>query len=117
MTMRISAGKNLIVGTPIPRVRIMRFTRPDPNNYLDPDGEAPNSLLFGEILASALHGLTEGWTVVVNIGLVESINATFYRCLLAIRQRVLASGGRIILCGSSPLHQEVFDLFQASRIF
>jgi anti-anti-sigma regulatory factor len=117
MTMRIRAGRNLIVETPVYRVRVVRFARPDSNKYLDPDGEAPHSLLFREVLTGALSDVTEGWTVVVNIGLVEAISAAFYRCLLAIRQHVLASRGRVILCGSTPLHEEVFKLFGASRIF
>jgi hypothetical protein len=115
--MRISTGRNVIVETPLYRVRVVRFARPDSNKYLDPDGEAPHSLLFREVLTGALSDLTDGWTVVVNIGLVEAISAAFYRCLLAIRQHVLGIRGRVILCGSSPLHKEVFDLFQAYRIF
>jgi anti-anti-sigma regulatory factor len=117
MKMPFSACRNLIVETPFYRVRVVRFARPDSNQYLDPDGEAPHSLLFREVLTGALSDLTDGWTVVVNIGLVEAISAAFYRCLLAIRRHMLANRGRVILCGSSPLHEEVFELFQACRIF
>jgi anti-anti-sigma regulatory factor len=117
MTMRISAGRNLIVETPLHRVRVVRFARPDSNKYLDPDGQAPHSLLFREVLTGALSDLADGWTVVVNIGLVEAISAAFYRCLLAIRRHVLANRGRVILCGCTPLHEEVFKLFGASQIF
>src|SRR6516225_6297442 len=80
--MRISARGNLIVETPVLGVRVMRFTRPDVRRYLDDAGDAATSLLYREIHGSVLSDLPEGSTLVVNLGLVDLINAAFYRCLL-----------------------------------
>jgi hypothetical protein len=115
--MRISARGNLIVETTVPGVRVMRFARPDPRPYLDDDGDAATSPLFGEIQDVALSKMPENSTLIVNMGLIDPINAAFYRCLLGIRQGVRARHGRLILCGLSPRHQEVFDLFRGPLLF
>jgi anti-anti-sigma regulatory factor len=115
--MRISARGNLIVETPVLGVRVMRFTRPDVRRYLDDAGDAATSLLYREIHGSVLSDLPEGSTLVVNLGLVDLINAAFYRCLLGIRERVQARRGRLVLCGLTPLHQEIFDLFRGPWVF
>jgi anti-anti-sigma regulatory factor len=115
--MRISARRNLIVETAAPGIRVMRFTRPDVRRYLDDAGDAATSLLFQEIQGAVLSDLPEGSTLVVNLGLVDFINAAFYRCLLGIRERVQARRGRLVLCGLTPLHREIFDLFRGPCVF
>ena len=115
--MRISARGNLIVETVILGVRVMRFARPDLRKYLDDDADAPTSALFREIQDTALSKRADGSVLIVNMGLVDPINAAFYRCLLCIRERVQASHGQLVLCGLSPQHQEIFDLFRGPQIF
>jgi anti-anti-sigma regulatory factor len=115
--MRISARGNLIVETAAPGVRVMRFARPDLRQYLDNAADASTSPLFREIQGAVLSDLTEGWTLVVNLGLIDPINAAFYRCLLGIRERVQARRCRLVLCGLSPQLREVFDLFRGPWLF
>jgi anti-anti-sigma regulatory factor len=115
--MRISSGGNLIVETVAPGVRVMRFARPDVRQYLDDAADAPTSPLFREVEETALADLADGAALVVNLGLVEPINAAFYRCLLCLRQRVRARHGRLVLCGLSPRHLEIFELFRGPQLF
>jgi anti-anti-sigma regulatory factor len=115
--MRISAGGNLIVETVSLGVRVMRFARPDLRKYLWDDADAPTSPLYREIQDTALSNLADGSVLIVNMGLIDPINAAFYRCLLCIRERVHASHGQLVLCGLSPQHQEIFDLFRGPQIF
>jgi anti-anti-sigma regulatory factor len=75
------------------------------------------SPLFREIQRAVLSDLAEGWTLVVNLGLFDFITAAFYRSLLGIRERIQARRSRLVLCGLSPRHQEIFDLFQGPLVF
>jgi anti-anti-sigma regulatory factor len=115
--MRIGAGGNLLVEAAAYGVRVMRFARPDLRKYLDDDADAATSALFREIQDTALSNLAEGSTLVVNMGLIDPINAAFYRCLLLIRERVQARHGRMVLCGLSAQHREIFDLFRGPLLF
>jgi anti-anti-sigma regulatory factor len=115
--MRVSTRGNLIVETVARGVRVMRFTRPDLRQFLDDDGDAQTSQLFCEIQLTVLSDLPNGWTLVVNLALIDPISAAFYRCLLDVRKSMQARRGRLILCGLSPQHQEVFDLFRGPELF
>jgi hypothetical protein len=115
--MRVSAYGNLTVETVTLGVRVMRFARPDLREYVDSAADAATSLLFQEIQHAVLSDLPKGWTLVVNLGLIDPINAAFYRCLLYIRKCVQARHGRLVLCGLSPWHQEIFDLFRGPELF
>ena len=115
--MRVSAGGNLIVETAMRGVRVMRFARPDLRQYLDDAADSATTPLFQEIQDAVLSDLPKGWTLVVNLGLIDAINAAFYRCLLDLRTCVQARHGRLVLCGLSPWHQEIFDLFRGPRLF
>src|SRR5262249_47332689 len=115
--MRISSRGNLNVETTASGVRLMRFARPDVRQYLDDAGDAATSPLFREIEAAVLSDLPVGSTRVVNLGLIDLVNAAFYRCLLTIRERVKARCGRLVLCGLSPRVQEIFDLFRGPWVF
>jgi anti-anti-sigma regulatory factor len=115
--MRVSAGGNLIVETARRGVRVMRFARPDLRQYLDDIAESATSSLFREIQDTVLTDLPNGWTLVVNLGLIDPINAAFYRCLLHTRKCVQARHCRMMLCGLSPWHQEVFELFRGPVLF
>jgi anti-anti-sigma regulatory factor len=115
--MRVSAGGNLIVETARLGVRVMRFARPDLRQHLDDSRDSAASRLFQEIQYGVLSDLPKGWTLVINLGLLDPINAAFYRCFLDIRARVQQNHGRLVLCGLSPWHQEVFDLFRGPLLF
>jgi anti-anti-sigma regulatory factor len=115
--MRVSAYRNLNVETAMRGVRVMRFARPDLRQYVDDDDDSATSPLFREIREAVLSDLPEGWTLVVNLGLIDPINAAFYRCLLHIRKCVQARRGRLVLCSLSPWHQEIFELFRGPELF
>jgi anti-anti-sigma regulatory factor len=95
-------------------VRIVRFIRPDLREHLDED--VPTSLLYRQ-LHEVVTGLAEGQTLVINLAVIERFTTTFYRCLLKIREDVLARAAKLILCRVSPEHQEIFTLFRAERLF
>jgi len=104
-----------VVQEPVARgIRVARFLRPDLREQLDNDGD-------GCPLLRELHGvvdlLKEGETLVVNLGLVEPFPTDFYSCLLRVRQAVLARQARLVLCRLSPEHLEIFELFNARRLF
>ncbi len=115
--MRISARGNVIVETVAVGVRVMRFARPDVRDALDAAADSAISPLFQEIEEAVLADLAVGSKLVVNLSLIGPINAAFYRCLLQIRQQVRARHGRLVLCGLSSHHQEVFELFRGPSIF
>lgn len=115
--MRISANGNLIVETALRGVQVMRFARPELSQYLYDDADSATSPLCREIEDAVLSDLPNGWTLVVNLGLVDTINAAFYRCLLYIRKYVQARQCRLVLCGLTPWHQEIFELFRGPTLF
>ncbi|HJZ99552.1 MAG TPA: hypothetical protein VKE70_23740, partial [Candidatus Solibacter sp.] len=115
--MRLSATGNLMVETLAQGIRVMRFERPDLRAYLYDDAETVHSPLYREILDVVLSDLPTDWTLIVNLNQIEPINTTFYRCLLQIRSILYDLGSRLILCNLSRQHLEVFELFQAFRIF
>jgi anti-anti-sigma regulatory factor len=114
---RVSEGGNLIVETVARGVRVVRFARPDLWEYLYDDADIADCPLFGEFRDAALSDLGEGQTLVLNLGLVEPFPTALYRLLLVARQLVLARKARLVLCRASPEHQELFQLFQAYRLF
>jgi anti-anti-sigma regulatory factor len=115
--MRVRATRNLVVEDAGSGVRVMRFARPDLRRHLYDDADSATSPLFREIHNTVLSDLPKGWTLVVNLGLVDAIGAAFYRCLLHIRKCVQARDGRLVLCGLTPWHQEVFELFRGPELF
>jgi hypothetical protein len=115
--MRVSANQNLIVENAPRGVRVLRFARPDVRPYLDDTADSPTSLLFQEVQDAVLSDLPQGGTLVVNLGLIDTINAAFYRCLLCIRKCVRARHCRLVLCGLTPWHQEIFELFRGPELF
>jgi anti-anti-sigma regulatory factor len=106
-----------MVETVAPGVRVVRFERPDVRAYLDDDADIAESPLCHEIQDIALADLPGGWTLILNLQLVKTINAAFYRCLLQIRHLVQGRQAHLVLCGLSRDHREVFELFQAFRLF
>jgi hypothetical protein len=115
--MRVSSGGNLIVEIARRGVRVMRFARPDLRQYLDDVADSATSPLFQEIQDAVLSDLPKGWTLVVNLGLIDPISAAFYRCLLYMRKCLQARHSRLVLCGLTPWHQEVFELFRGPELF
>jgi anti-anti-sigma regulatory factor len=114
---RISATGNLIVETLAPGVRVLRFERPDVREYLDDDADIADTPLFREVEDLALADLPAGWTLVLNLNLLRPINTALYRCLLQVRRSVQARQARLVVCGLTREHREVFELFQAFRLF
>jgi hypothetical protein len=115
--MRISTSGNLIVETATPGIRVMRFARPNLRPYLDDAGAAATSPLFREIHDTVLSRLPEGWTLIINMAQLGPINVAFYRCLLHIRGCLQARHVRLVLCGLTLWHQEVFSLFRGPELF
>jgi anti-anti-sigma regulatory factor len=113
----MSVSGNLMVETVAPGVRVMRFEHPDVRDGLYEEVGSAESPLFREIKDLALTDLPRGWSLVLNLRRIKLIGAAFYRCLLLTRQVVRARQARLLLCGLSPEHQEVFELFQAFRLF
>jgi anti-anti-sigma regulatory factor len=115
--MRVSSGGNLIVDNLTRGVRALRFVRPDLLHYLDEGADTVTSPLFQEVEEAALSDLPKGWTLIVNLGLVDAVNAAFYRCLLDIRKALKSRQCRLVLCGLTSWHQEVFELFRGPEVF
>ncbi len=115
--MRIHVSENLIVERAGYGVRVVRFTRPDLRKFLYEDADIEDSPLFREIREMAVDDLPKGWTLVINLGLIEWLPAAFYRCLLQCRQLLLARSARLVLSGLSDEHMELFRLLQGHRVF
>jgi anti-anti-sigma regulatory factor len=115
--MRTSRHENVMVETVARGVRVMRFARPDVLQYLDEAADAATSPLFHEVHEAALANLPERWTLVVNLAIIDRINAAFYRCLLDIRKCVNVRHAKLVLCGLTPHHREVFELFRGPDVF
>jgi anti-anti-sigma regulatory factor len=114
---RISATGNLMIETLAPGVRVLRFERPDVRKYLDDEANTADTPLFREIEDVALTDLPARWTLVLNLSSLPPFGSAFYRCLLQVRQVVQARPAHLILCGPNREHREVFELFQAYRLF
>ena len=115
--MRISERRNLVVETVARGTRVVRFTQPDLRDQLDTIGNMGDCPVFRELQDAALRHLAEGETLVLNLALVERFPTALYACLLRVRKAVLARRARLVLCRLSPEHEEVFQLFQATRLF
>ena len=96
-------------------VHVVRFVRPDLREHLEDDCDG--GPLFRELRDGALGALEEGHTLVLNLGLVEPFPTVFYTWLLRVRKAVLARKARLVLCRLSPEQLEIFQLFNAHRLF
>jgi anti-anti-sigma regulatory factor len=115
--MRICASENLVVERAGYGVRVLRFTRPDLRKFLYEEAEIEDSPLFRELREMAIDDLPRGWTLVINLGLVEWFPAALYRCLLQCRQLLLARPAQLVLCGLNDEHLELFRILQGHRVF
>src|SRR5262245_14117363 len=115
--MRIHASENLVVERAGYGVRVLRFTRPDLRKFLYEEAQIEDSPLFRELCEMAIDDLPKGWTLVINLGLVEWFPAALYRCLLQCRQLLLARSAQLVLCGLNDEHLELFRILQGHRIF
>ncbi len=113
--MALTKGKFLFLLTRIRGIKVVRFAHIDLCRQLD--GDIDDCALFRELRDRILAGLEAGETVVLNFGLLERFSAAFYSCLLKVRAAVLAVKAHLVLCRLSPEHQELFELFQADRLF
>jgi hypothetical protein len=110
----ISRTSNLVQETAAHGVRVVRFLRPDLRQALD--GDTDGCPLWRE-LQVVVNLLNEGDTLVINLGLVELFPTDFYCCLLRVRKAVLARKTRLVLCCLNAEHLEIFQLFNAHRLF
>jgi anti-anti-sigma regulatory factor len=115
--MRVSTGGNLIIETAATGVKVMRFARPDLRQYLDDSADSTTSPLFREIQGAVLSNLPSGWALIINLGLVDTINSAFYRCLLDIRKYLQTRQSQLVLCNLTQRHREVFKLFRGPELF
>jgi anti-anti-sigma regulatory factor len=113
--MTLSKREPVAVTTVSRGVRMVRFTRPDVRPLLDE--EAGDCSLFRQFRNGVLAGLEPGQTLVLNFGLIEQFPTAFYSWLLKVRELVLARKARLVLCRLSPEQLEIFELFQAKRLF
>jgi len=113
--MAISTHNDLVRETVARGVHAVRFVRPDLRKQLEEDGDG--CPLFRELRDRVLEILEEDETLVLNLGLVEPFPTAFYAFLLRVREAVLARGARLVLCRLSPEHLELFQLFNAHRLF
>jgi anti-anti-sigma regulatory factor len=125
--MEISLWGSLIVGTLVgnsrrnavpTNIHIVRFTRPRLEEHEDDDAAPEECELFHELKDTVLAGLTEGDTVVLNFGLVESIGPVMVRVLFKVREMVRAYKARLVLCRVSPVllqSSKMLGLFPIAR--
>jgi anti-anti-sigma factor len=69
-----------------------------------------------ERLAEANGHVGEGATVVLNLCDVTFIDSAGISSLLSIKQEMLATGGRVILCNVPPFVNQAFNLVGMSRL-
>ncbi len=109
---------NIVVDRPHPRVRVVRFLRPDLRNALYDAQPVTEAALYQEIrTGAALADLTADDAVVLNLGLVEWLPSMFFRLLMELRAEIARPKARLFLCGLQPGVKEVFDLMGGNRLF
>jgi anti-anti-sigma regulatory factor len=81
-----------------PGVQVVRFARPNLDEWLKHAPDIESCALFEELREMVLDGLGEGQTLVLNLALVEFASVEFLKLLLLIRRVVGAYQGRLILC-------------------
>jgi anti-anti-sigma factor len=70
-----------------------------------------------ERLAESLVRSCHVLRVVIDLSGLEFISSAMIAELLALRKRVLAAKGRLVLCGLSPYVQTIFSSTQIERLF
>src|SRR5438874_13830865 len=115
--MKNGTHRHLIVDSPAAGVYVGRFTRPDLRAQLCDDTDIEESELYRQLEGHILSRLAAGETVVLNLGLVEPFPTKFYRCLLKVREVVNQRRARLVLCRLSAEQREIFELFEAARLF
>jgi anti-anti-sigma regulatory factor len=113
--MTMNKDRHMIRSTVIRGVKVVRFTSPDLRAHLD--GDTDDCELFRALRDGPLAALEEGQTLVLNFGLIEPFTTAFYSCLIKVREVVLARKARLVLCRLHPEHLEIFQIFQAERLF
>jgi anti-anti-sigma regulatory factor len=115
--MSISEGVKLVLSVPDQTVRVVRFAAPDLREQLDDNTVKDGCALLQDLKESVLDAMAPGHTLVLNLGLIERFPTALYRCLLGVREAVLARNARLLLCRVSPEHREIFQLFKGDRLF
>src|SRR5436305_14826581 len=70
------------------------------------EGEEVPEALRQEMLTAVEHAQVRN--VVVNFASTQLISSAAFRPLLALRRKLLEEGGRLVLCGLSPIVGDVF---------
>lgn len=100
---------NLLVGIWAPSVQVVRLTQTDLSDQLDGAQDTGLCELFDELYESVLVTLGQGETLVLNLGLVESLPPSFIRFLLRVRMVVRAFKGRLVLCRVAAEHRQALQ--------
>lgn len=112
---------NVIFDRPTDTIAVARSARPDLREALDDHGHAHddigNSVLYQELHAGAIAGLSDGGALVLNFGLVDVFVSAFFRLLIRAREDLTSKGGRLLLCGFSAHGQEAFALMGGPKTF
>jgi anti-anti-sigma regulatory factor len=115
--MEIQGERNVSCEILSPKIRVVRFARPDLRAEMDLE-PIEKSPLYRELDARALTQLASGETLLVNLGLIEWYNSAFHRLMLKLREAVLARKARLVLCClTHPIVKEGFDLMGGNKVF
>ncbi len=114
--MALATGKYLAYETLAPRVKAVRFFRPDLRPQLDPIINDDNDL-YADIKTAALDQLGDAETLIFKFGLIERFPTPFFQLMMRGRQTVLAKHGRIFLCGFRPEILPGVELMQGRKLF
>jgi anti-anti-sigma regulatory factor len=98
-----------------PGLRVIRFTRPDLRQQLDPI-LGDDNVLYQDIM-SALSDLGNRDRIVFNFGLVERFPTAFFQLLMRIRQHLVAKQGSAILCCFRDEIRNTVELMGGDRLF
>ena len=114
----MNASSNVVVDRPHPRVRVIRFLRPDLRPVLYDAEPITDGTLYREIReAAGLESLAANDAVVLNLGLVEWLPSMFFRLLMELRAEISGRSAKLFLCGLQPPVKEAFDVMGGDRLF
>lgn len=115
--MRFTMGQYLVMQSPLPGVKVVRFTRPDLRPQLEDTGDTDTCELYEELQCCVLESLEPGDRLVLNLGLVEVFPSALLCLLILVRSVVLQRQGRLVLCQIGAEHRELFDVTSTLGLF
>ena len=105
-------GQYIVCDKPRPSIRVVRFICPEYRNEIYDCEPITDSSLFKDIATTALAGLAERETVVVNCGLIEWFPSRYFSLFLTLKKFVTEKKARLVLCCLTPVVKEAFDLLR-----